>query len=72
MSSSISYLLGNFLGRVLVSYLLVWGVLFLFSRLNWRMAFARSRRWPGILAVLVLALLGMGSAFSRSAAGSGL
>jgi len=71
MSSSISYLLGNFFGRVLVSYLLVWVVLFLFSRLNWRIAFTRSRHWPGVLAVVVLALLGMGSAFSRSAAGTG-
>jgi apolipoprotein N-acyltransferase len=59
---ALSYLLGNFIGRLLISFLLVWIVCLLASKLNWREAFARSRRWYSIVAVVVLSLLGMGSA----------
>nr|WP_315400789.1 hypothetical protein [uncultured Duganella sp.] len=59
---ALSYLLGNFIGRLLISFLLVWIVCLLTSKLNWREAFVRSKRWYSIVAVVVLALLGMGSA----------
>ncbi|HEX8407162.1 MAG TPA: hypothetical protein VF670_21240 [Duganella sp.] len=59
---ALSYLLGNFIGRLIVSFVLVWIVCSLASKLNWREAFARSRRWYSIVAVVVLSLLGMGSA----------
>lgn len=59
---ALSYILGNLIGRALVSFLLVWIVCLLVSRLDWRKAFARSRRWYSVLAVLALTLLGMGSA----------
>lgn len=59
MASTLVYLLGNFVGRLVVSYVIVWLVLLAFSRLNWRQALARSRRWPAVLAVITLAILGM-------------
>ena len=59
---SISFVLGNLLGRALLSLALVWVAFFLVSRLDWRLALARSRRWYGLLSVAVLTLLGMGSA----------
>jgi len=58
----ISFVLGNFLGRALLSFALVWVACWLASRLDWRTALARSRRWYGVLSVAVLTLLGMGSA----------
>lgn len=59
---SLSFVLGNLLGRALLSFALVWTVCLLVSRLKWRVAWARSRRWYSVLAVAVLTLLGMGSA----------
>lgn len=60
-----TFILGNLLGRALVSYALVWLVCWLASRLNWRIAFTRSGRWYSVLAVIVLTLLGMGAAVVR-------
>ena len=62
---SFVYILGNFLGRAVVSYLLVWLVCWAVSRFDWRLAFKRSKRWYSLLAVVVLTLLGMASALSR-------
>ncbi len=61
----LSFVLGNLLGRALVSYALVWVVCWLASRFNWRLAFKRSGRWYSVLAVVLLTLLGMGAAVSR-------
>lgn len=69
MASTFSYLLGNLLGRAIVSYVLVWLVLFLLSRFNWRLALVRSRRWPAVLAVALLVLLGMTTRFAQAALG---
>jgi len=66
---SLSFVLGNLLGRALVSYVLVWVACLLASRFDWRLAFTRSRRWYSILAVVVLTLLGMGSAIVRTGGG---
>lgn len=62
---SISFILGNLLGRALVSYVLVWLVCWLSCRFDWRVAFRRSLRWYSLLAVAVLALLGMVAVVSR-------
>ncbi|MEC5217620.1 hypothetical protein RCH09_002580 [Actimicrobium sp. GrIS 1.19] len=62
---TLSFILGNLLGRALVSYALVWLLLWLTSRLNWRVAFARSGRWYSVLAVVLMTLLGMGAAVVR-------
>ncbi len=59
---NLSYLLGNFVGRALVSFLLVWIVCLLASRFDWRQAFARSARWYSGVAVLAMTMLGMSSA----------
>lgn len=59
---TISFVLGNLLGRALISFALVWVVCLLVSRLNWRLAFARSRRWYSLLSVALLTVLGMGVA----------
>jgi apolipoprotein N-acyltransferase len=60
------FVLGNLLGRAMVSYALVWLVCWFASRLSWRAAFARSRRWYSLLAVVALTLVGMGSALVKS------
>lgn len=59
------YLFGNLLGRLVVSYALVWLVLWLFSRRDVRVAFRKSFRWYGILAVLALFAIGAGSMYAR-------
>lgn len=60
------YLFGNLVGRLVASYIIVWVVLLLVGKLDWRKAFRGSLRWYGILAVLVLFLLGM-AAYSPKA-----
>lgn len=60
------YILGNLLGRAIVSYVLVWVICFLFSRFQWKLAFKRSRRWYSILAVIMLTMLGIGGAISKN------
>lgn len=67
MTGTIFYLLGNFVGRAVVSFVLVWLVLWLISRFNWRVALTRSRRWPSILVVIALALLGMAGRMAQVA-----
>lgn len=59
---SLSFVLGNLVGRALVSYLLVFLACLAATRLQPRPAFARSLRWYGLLATVVLTLLGMASA----------
>ncbi|MCW5257638.1 hypothetical protein D8B22_16475 [Verminephrobacter aporrectodeae subsp. tuberculatae] len=65
---TISFILGNLLGRALVSYAIVWAVCVLACRFRWRAAWRSSVRWYSGLAVLVLTLLGMGSALVRQGA----
>jgi hypothetical protein len=60
------YVLGNLLGRLLMAYGIVWVVCLVLARGDWRMAFARSRRWPAVLAVLVLFGLGMAGSLGPS------
>ena len=62
---SLSFILGNLLGRGLISYGVVWLILWAFSKLNWRLAFFRSRRWYSVLAIVLMTLLGMGVAVVR-------
>lgn len=59
------YLFGNLVGRLVLSYVIVWVVLFLVARFDWRKAFRGTTRWYGILAVLVLFLLGIGGLYQR-------
>ena len=55
-----AYLVGNLLGRLFMSYVLVWLVVFLvFSKFDWRRAFTRTHRWYGVLAVAAVFFLGL-------------
>lgn len=60
------YVLGNLLGRLLMAYLLVWLVCLVLSRGDWRGALVRSRRWPAVLAVVVLFGLGLAGSVGPS------
>jgi len=61
-----AYVIGNLLGRLLFSYLLVWFICFLASRFNWRAAFRKTRRWWGILCVIIVFLLGVMSSAAKT------
>ena len=61
-----AYMIGNFVGRILVNYLVVWLVLFLFSRFNWRRAFRQVHSWYGLFSVILLLLLGLAGASLRT------
>lgn len=62
---ALSFVIGNLIGRALVSYLLVWIVCLATSKFNWRVAFARSKRWYAVVAVVAMTLAGMGAAISN-------
>jgi hypothetical protein len=62
---SLLYVLGNFIGRALISYLVVWLLCLLYSRFNWRAALKLSTRWYSLVALVVLALLGMSATVLR-------
>lgn len=64
---SISFILGNLLGRALMSFLIVWIVWLCASRFNVRMAWMRSKRWHSLVAVAIMTLLGLAAAGSRRA-----
>lgn len=55
-----AYFVGNILGRLIMSFTLVWLVMFLFfSHFKWKAAFGRSVKWYGLLSVTVLFSLGI-------------
>jgi hypothetical protein len=53
------YLFGNLMGRLLLSFVVVWIIVFLAMRLDWRKAFRGSVRWYGIVGTLLLFALGV-------------
>jgi Ca2+/Na+ antiporter len=59
------YLLGNLIGRIIASYLIVWVACLLVSRFQWRLAFKRSYRWYSLLAVILLTLLGLATRVAK-------
>ena len=61
-----AYLVGNLVGRLLVSYALVWLVLWLlFSQRRWREAFRKTHRWYGLLTIAAVFLFGVLAAASK-------
>lgn len=55
-----AYLLGNLLGRFLLSYALIWLVTWLMlACLNWRDAFQRTVHWTGWIATTTTFLIGL-------------
>jgi hypothetical protein len=62
------YLLGNLIGRFVLSYALIWAVMFLMlSRLNWRDAFRRAHHWSGLVATTTTFLIGLIAAQANGA-----
>jgi hypothetical protein len=54
------YTIGNILGRLMMSFVLVWLVIFLFfSHFKWKTAFSKSVKWYGLLSVALLFTLGL-------------
>jgi Ca2+/Na+ antiporter len=54
-----AYTVGNLVGRLVLSYLLVWGLMLVFSRVNVRRAFKKANRWYGVGMTLVLFVAGL-------------
>lgn len=55
-----AYVLGNLLGRFVLSYALVWLAMCLtLSRLNWRGALQRTNHWSGLIATTSTFLIGL-------------
>lgn len=55
------YIIGNLVGRLIASYLLVLAVNVVFSRFKWRMALSKTHRpwgWVAVVVIFVLGILG--------------
>lgn len=54
------YIAGNAVGRVFISYTIVWIINYcLVTKFNWRHAFKKTHSVMGLLAVLVVSVIGM-------------
>ena len=63
-----AFQLGNLLGRLALSYALIWLVMWLMlARLDWRDAFRRTNHWTGLTATLTTFLIGLIAAQSPGA-----
>lgn len=62
------YLIGNLLGRLLASYLIVWLVNLAIARGQWRAATRRTHRPLGIAAVGVVFVVGVAGFLLRGSA----
>lgn len=62
---SIIYILGNFFGRAIISYAIVWLFYLFTNKFKWKVAFTKSTRWYSWLLVLLLTLLGIGASFAN-------
>lgn len=55
-----AYVLGNLLGRLVLSYALIWLVIWLtLARLNWRDAFRRTHHWSGCVVTTITFFIGL-------------
>jgi hypothetical protein len=55
-----AFTLGNLLGRLALSYALIWLIAWLMlARLNWREAFRRTNHWSGLVATIITFLIGL-------------
>ena len=64
-----AYLLGNLLGRLALSYALIWLLLCLpRARLNWRETFRRANHWSSLVACITTFLIGLIAAQPNGAA----
>jgi hypothetical protein len=64
-----AYLIGNVLGRLALSYAIIWVAMWLgLAKLNWRDAFRHANHWTGLTAATTMFLLGLISAQANGAA----
>lgn len=54
-------LAGQIVGRIFASYLIIWVLMFLFSRFNFKKAFFHTHRWYGFIALVMIFFIGMAS-----------
>lgn len=54
-----AYIVGNLAGRLVLSYLVVWLVMLVCSRVDGRRAFKRTHRWYGLGTVALLFSAGL-------------
>lgn len=60
-----SYVIGNLIGRFIISYVLIGLVWWVVCRFDRRRAWGYARKWYSWLGAGVLVLLGLGAAFSQ-------
>lgn len=64
-----AYLIGNIVGRLVLSYAAIWLAVWLgLAKLNWRDAFRRTNHWTGLIATTTFFLLGLIAAQSSGIA----
>lgn len=64
-----TYLIGNIIGRLALSYAITWLAIWLgLARLNWRDTFRRTRHWVSLTATTTIFLLGLMAAQSTASA----
>jgi hypothetical protein len=55
-----AYLIGNIIGRLALSYAIIWLAIWLgLAKLNWRDAFRRTHDWIGLTVTTTVFLLGL-------------
>ena len=62
------YGIGELLGRVFASYLIVLIVMFFISRFKGKIAIEKSIKWYGLLATVILFIIGISVSVSQSGA----
>lgn len=64
-----AYLIGNIIGRLALSYAIIWLAIWLgLARLNWRDAFRRNHHWTSLTATTTIFFLGLLAAQSTASA----
>jgi formate/nitrite transporter FocA (FNT family) len=64
-----AYLLGNVIGRLILTYAIIWLAIWLgLAKLDWRDAFRRTNHWTGLTATTTAFLLGLIAAQSNGVA----
>jgi hypothetical protein len=58
------YLIGVLFGRFLASYAVVWILLWIISKFDWRSAFRRSYRWYGLVSIAAIYAIGIVAMFT--------
>jgi uncharacterized membrane protein len=60
-----AFVIANLLGRLLASYIIVWLVMFVVSRFDWRTGFRKTHRCYGIVSIVIVFVLGVAGGASR-------